>query len=182
MTKVRLNEADPELAQRWQLRPVSGEGADLEIRAADGRCLGIYQCETRWPWWLVVEPCRTEAASGARGSTSCSASAQHWVWTEDGRLRSRLQSTSCWGGAHGLKGTCCMDTEGSNVEVDECGWMLNASRQLFDYDNTTGLLRSRLTNQVCQATSPTSAVVGEGGGGGRDGTSSPWPPSTPSRY
>jgi hypothetical protein len=142
--KAALQPCDAaDVQQHWVVDAAAGR-----VRSASqpGLCLGVYQCLTRWPWWMSVEPCApasasaptygttvptTAATNSTTASPSCSAADQQSLAVDRAagtiawHPRSTSKIGSCWPSA----GQCCLSAEGANPELDSCGWALDASQQ-----------------------------------------------------
>lgn len=142
-TKVVLRPCDDgDEGQIWSLD--SSEG---RVRQGD-RCLTLWQCLTRWPWWMTVSRCTDEDEDELSEGSSCSAKdQQRFVMggNRSGTIRwdpSNKALAKCWG----TPGSgCCLSVEGANPEVDTCGWPANPSRQLWTW-SPDNRLRSSLTD------------------------------------
>ena len=130
---------DTDASQIWTY-----DHASSRIYSATGpsRCLAVYQCEQRWPWWVVAEPCAPLGAkvdrkrSDSKAPACSTAERQRWglatnssaataiVWRPP--PRGKAPSARCWG----TPGSgCCLSVEGSNPEVDTCGWAADKRQQ-----------------------------------------------------
>ena len=153
---------DPQMArlQQWS----RGGADDGTIRNGnDGRCLGLWSCRRRWPWWMVASDCSnsTEHKCGGQAWETVQAAAAAAAATNAGaadeadyKLRLVELSGHGWPSSGGVKNTdrLCLHAEGSNAEIDECGWSVDANRDSWQLpaagDHTTGTIRSAL-NGLC---------------------------------
>lgn len=130
-----------DLTQQWTLSG-DGEGHLRNIGQPD-MCAGVFQCITRWPWWISASKCANEEVT-ATSDTCTPSDEQHWTWTETSDKAYTLQwspmnfkHTNCWG-TPGSPEQCCLSTEGSNPEIDTCGWPSNASQQRWHFTGNGG--------------------------------------------
>ena len=112
--------SDSDTAQQWIVK-----GTQLESSAAPGQCLALWNCLTRWPWWLATAPC-SAISSGTNSTAMCSPSDQqsfHIDRSGTGRIAwapgDPKLAAPCWG-SPGVG--CCLSVEGANPELDTCGW------------------------------------------------------------
>ena len=153
-------------AQQLVQSPSPGERCGAHT--ANGSCVSIRGkgahaglCATvlayRWPWWVSLLPCN---GSDAR---------QAWLATPAGQLiATKAAAADPWPGAKCFAGKCaaagCLEVEGANPEVDQCGWSTNSSQ--FVWEQTPGgMLRSAMSGQCLQGTSHAEVYAGPLTGG-----------------
>eukprot|EP00054_Salpingoeca_dolichothecata_P021598 m.138683 g.138683 ORF g.138683 m.138683 type:complete len:461 (+) comp24042_c0_seq1:349-1731(+) len=138
---------------------------------ADGRCVEVWACQTLWPWWISVSPCksrlrvRTNKNNTKSYHQSTCKGNQKWTVHSDGSIESTL--TGCWphSGGQSSSEACCLSAEGSNPEIDKCGWMVNAKRQHWTM-TSKGQLKNSLNN-MCLTLGGNLQVFGGPLSGGR---------------
>jgi hypothetical protein len=177
--KLVLQDCDSaDALQQWTL---AGDGSG-QIRSGGrpGYCAGVFQCISRWPWWISASACSNDPTSSGNGTTAaptgCSAAAeQHWQWNTtaadaDGSLMLEWKptgmKTKCWG----TPGSgCCLSVEGTNPEVDACGWPANASQQQWEFTGSQqtggGSIKSRMSGQCLGFAGDLEVYVGPLSGG-----------------
>lgn len=141
--------------------------------AHDGRCVTVLS--DRWPWWVSLLPCDATdqrqswtLVPGSRGSTSNHTTGDNGVQIH----ASKKAASNPWPGPKCFTGKCkaqgCLEVEGANPEVDQCGWSTNSSQFLWEW--TTGSaknsgLRNHMSGQCLTSGSDLQVFGGPLAGG-----------------
>ena len=133
----------------WQKFSVNTTLAGQRIQGKDGRCLAVWQCETRWPWWTVLAPCVGEDSPDTVRAGSCAAGGQNWTVDEASGIIRAGWARGVWPGNGGQSSSAdaCLMNEGSNVEIDQCGWALDESRMHWTFNRANFTVVSSSTKQ-----------------------------------
>eukprot|EP00041_Stephanoeca_diplocostata_P012494 m.209367 g.209367 ORF g.209367 m.209367 type:complete len:700 (+) comp18979_c0_seq1:97-2196(+) len=162
---ITVSTANGSAVELRNVAMATGTGDDTTVsqhrdRAAS-TCMGVWNCETKWPWWISTAPCAsTQAANSSAGNPRgrdgsippkprCSiADTQRWRWVSLGTNHSQPSTSgvmglqwvpqhfssarACWGSPGS---GCCLSAEGANVEIDTCGWPENISQQAWQWQD-----------------------------------------------
>ena len=133
--------------QRWLV----GSNGTIHLASNPDLCFGVYQCESRWPYWTVVSPCSLDNAApspslgvpGGAAAAACSTAAQQTWATAPGSVSVQWTpspesaSSSCWP-SQGPGYGCCLSAEGANPEVSVCGWPVDSTMQQWAWQDEGG--------------------------------------------
>ena len=136
--------------QQWKLvnSSSSSSGGVVTLRSAlsgeSDLCAGVYKCADRWPWVISLGTSAAAAAADDEPPTCSTAERTEWrLDTANATVGTRLvwnaPHITGWPGKPSGTGVC-LSTEGTNVEIDTCGWSSDATQQewFFDTNDATG--------------------------------------------
>lgn len=134
----------------WQQFSVveSGQVGTQQIKSQDGRCLGVWGCKDRWPWWTSLAPCAGEdiAAEEEGTNAGCPGAGQQWsIDLDSGTIATDIKGGWPGKGGESASSSSCLMNEGSNVEIDQCGWAVDSNRMRWSFHASNSTIVNRAT-------------------------------------